>query len=311
MCSAVAIWTATQSTTACTIKAILSFIGLGLIIACIVVKVERIARVIINMGHMTMVLKNRELLSVATLVLIPDIALLLAYLFAGGELPTATVTQSDVDTTYVFISCTAKSTQFGTTIVAIFMAYNAILTLICIIVLAMGKFVQTAYSEAFYLFLVLVDFVIMGAIMIPLYYTVVQRKGSLLQTFLLRSLATVFAMILTVILVSYPKIQAIIKHEKRKRREHQQTNLPARTSIGSTVELAGENEDDSSSDEYDSSTNTNKPLFLSQTRTCRSHSRSSQNDLGESAERESDTLRRSSIISRSSAGIRNSRASIT
>lgn len=305
MCSAVAVWTATQSTTACTIKAILSFMGLGLIIACIVVKVERISRVIINMSHMTMVLKNSELLSVVTLVLIPDIALLLAYLFADGGLPTATITQSDVDTTYVFIACTAGSAQFGTTIVAIFMAYNAILTLICIIVLAMGKFLRTAYSEAFYLFLVLIDFIIMGAIMIPLYYTVVDRKGSMLQKFLLRSLATVFAMILTVILVSYPKVQAIIRQEERKRKGHHQASLSDKTHVSSTIELTGEDgEGSSSGDEYDDSTGTSKPLFISQTRTYRSHNRSSQNDSGESAERDSSALRRSSIISRSTSSIR-------
>lgn len=258
------IWTLKQSTFTCISKTIGFMLGIGLIVACIVVKTERIFRALINAGRLTMVLQNRELLFVVGLVLIPDILFIIIYVFGSGEIPRATITQSNVDPTYVFITCTATSLRFNNVIVAIYVIYNAILVLACTICLLMARNLQTAYSEAFYLFLILLDFIIICSIMIPLYYTVGQRKGSVIQGFLLRSLTAVFAMMLTVALLSYPKVQALVRRIKAKRqRRSRHMEL---IGSGATPYTPVPGASDDSDTESDFTTNSaTKPRFLSQT----------------------------------------------
>lgn len=258
------IWTLKQSTFTCISKTIGFMFGVGLIVACIVVKTERIFRALINAGRLTMVLRNSELLIVAGIVLIPDILFIIAYIFGSGEIPRARITQSDVDPTYVFITCTATSLRFNNVVVAIYVIYNAILVIACTICLLMARNLQTAYSEAFYLFLILLDFIIVCSIMIPLYYTVGQRKGSVIQGFLLRSLTAVFAMMLTVALLSYPKVQALVRRIKAKR-QRRSRHMELIGSGAAPYTPVPETSDDSDTDSDFSTTSAAKPRFLSQT----------------------------------------------
>lgn len=258
------IWTLKQTAFTCIAKTIGFMLGVGLIVACIVVKTERIFRTLINAGRLTMTLRNRELLLVAGLVLLPDIVLIIVYIFGSGRLPRATITQSNVDDTYVFITCTSTSLRYNNSIVAIYVIYNAILVLACTICLLLARNLQTAYSESFYLFLILLDFIILCAIMIPLYYTVGQRKGSVIQGFLLRSLTAVFAMVLTMALLSYPKVQALI-HRIRAKKQRRSRHMELVGAGAAPYTPVPRTSDESDSDSDFSANSTSKPRFLSQT----------------------------------------------
>ena len=60
--------------------------------------------------------------------------------------------------------------------------------------------------------------------MIPLYYTVGDTTGSLLQQFLIRAQTTLFALHLTIILIAYPRVIAIIR-ERKEQRERQERRI--------------------------------------------------------------------------------------
>lgn len=263
------IWTLKQTSFTCITKTIGFMLGVGLIVACIVVKTERIFRALINAGRLTMVLQNRELLAVVGLVLLPDIIFIIVYIFGSGSIPRATVTQSNVDTTYVFITCTATSLRYNNFIVAIYIVYNAILVLACTVCLLLARNLQTAYSEAFYLFLILLDFIILCALMIPLYYTVGQRKGSVIQGFLLRTLTAVFAMTLTVALLSYPKAQALVHRIKAKRQRRSRHMELIGAGAAPYTPVPGSSGESDSDSEF-TATSSAKPRFLSQTNIRRS-----------------------------------------
>lgn len=55
------------------------------------------------------------------------------------------------------------------------------------------------------------DFIVLIALLIPLFYTVGDRRGSALQTFLLRSLGELFAMFLTMGLLFVPKLIYVLR----------------------------------------------------------------------------------------------------
>jgi hypothetical protein len=257
------LWTLAQTTFICSFKSIIGMLGFGLITACVVVKVERIFRVLINTGNVSMVLRTPELLLVVGVVLIPDVVLILLYLFGGGELPQATVTQSNVDNTYVFITCTPKSLSYNDLIVGIFIGYNLFVILISTIVLLMSRHLQTAYKEAEFMFLILLDILILSCIMIPLFYTVGQRRGSELQSFLLRSLTVVFGMILTISLLSYPRLYALFSHMNAKKRRGGGTSIT--DSAGAPRYAEVPTTDEESESDFTSASSTSKPRFVSQT----------------------------------------------
>jgi hypothetical protein len=95
------------------------------------------------------------------------------------------------------------------------------------------------------------DFIVLLALLIPLYYTVGDRRGSALQTFLLRSLGQLFAMYLTLGLLFVPKMIYTIRGVKQDEAQHQHdrdefgaaattTSGPTRTSMtAATTEAPG------------------------------------------------------------------------
>lgn len=108
--------------------------------------------------------------------------------------------------------------------------------------------------------------------MIPLYFTVGEYRGSVLQTFLLRSLAILFAMYLTLALLCFPKFIAIINQVKaKKKRQAEEQSLGGSVASPRYVELATSDDSDAESD-LTTASRTDKPGFISQTNSRRSGS---------------------------------------
>lgn len=109
--------------------------------------------------------------------------------------------------------------------------------------------------------------------MIPLYYTVGNRRGSVLQSFLLRSLAVLFAMILTLALVTYPKMYALVARIKAKKQRGRGEDRSVIGTVGSGqvryAEVPTTEESESESD-FTTASSSNKPRFISQTYTHKS-----------------------------------------
>lgn len=75
------------------------------------------------------------------------------------------------------------------------------------------------------------------ALLIPLYYTVGDRRGSALQTFLLRSLGELFAMYLTMGLLFVPKLIYVMRAVRHgEQAEGQQSNFAAASRASMTGE---------------------------------------------------------------------------
>lgn len=270
------VWTFKQTTFTCTLKTIFFFLGISLLTACVVIKVQRIFRVLTNAGSVSMVLGTWELLLVLGLVMIVPLVIMLYYILGGGEAPQAVITQSNVDNTYLFIACVPADQSTKNTFRDIFMGYVIFLIILSAILLLISRKMQTAYSEAEYLFLICLDIIILSAIMIPLYFTVGQRRGSVLQTFLLRSLAILFAMYLTLALICMPKAIAIYNQIKaRRKKEAEEPSIASSVASPRYVELATSDDSGSESD-FTAASGSEKPRFISQTNTRKSAS----GDLG-------------------------------
>lgn len=117
------------------------------------VKVQRIFRVLVNAGKVPMVMGTVELLFVVGLVLLPALIIALYYILWGG-VPQATITQSSVDNTYLFISCVPADSSDKSIARDIFIGYVLFLIILSTVLLLLSRKLQTVYSEAEYLFLI-------------------------------------------------------------------------------------------------------------------------------------------------------------
>jgi len=94
------------------------------------------------------------------------------------------------------------------------MGIMAIFVIVCAAVLILTLHLVTPYKESTFLLLICLDFIVLVALLIPLYYTVGDRRGSALQTYLLRSLGELFAMFLTMGLLFVPKLIYVLRGVK-------------------------------------------------------------------------------------------------
>lgn len=155
-----------------------------------------------------------EFFGVVAIIMAIDGILAIIYIIGSGSLPQAKVVQSTSDNTYVYIACVPNTKSYGTWVVGSFMVVNAILMLANAFVLFLGRSLETAYKEADFLFLAVLDFLVLMVLLIPLYYTVGDRLGSVEQSYLLRSLGVLFALSLTFGVVFVPKMVYIMRSLK-------------------------------------------------------------------------------------------------
>jgi hypothetical protein len=147
------LWVFTQDTAICTTKTLLGMIGIGLIMGPIVAKVQRYYRVLLNYGYIEPTLTTTEFLLWWALPVLIDTGLAVAYIVGKG-LPTAQITQSVVDNTYVYISCVPGTKSYGVLIVTIFLIFNGLLMIVCAVLLFFSRPLITPYNEGTFLFLV-------------------------------------------------------------------------------------------------------------------------------------------------------------
>lgn len=192
-------------------------LGLGLIVGCVLAKTQRIFRVYLNYGAISPTMGNLEFTLFAGTVFLIALIFCLVYVLASGEPPTGTVTQSLSDNTYLYIACTASSKSFGNWVIGFFMGVMISISLGCAFMLFLANDMETPFKEAEFLFLAVVDFLVLCIVLIPNYYTVGDRLGSVLQSYLLRSLGVIFAMYLTLGIVFIPKAVYIHRQNKSER----------------------------------------------------------------------------------------------
>lgn len=217
-----------------------------------------------------MTLGTGEVLLVVGLVLLIPVILIVLYVVVGSGVPQAYVKQSSVDNTYVFIACGENTTDTNTKDIVrdIFIGLSIFLVLLSTIFLLLARNLQTAYSEAEYLFLICIDILLLCAIMIPLYFTVGDRRGSVMQSFLLRSLAILFGLYLTLALLVFPKIIAISESRKsRKKRQAEEQSLAASSGAPVYAEVPTTEDSGAESDFTSGGSTSGKPKFISQTYT--------------------------------------------
>lgn len=152
------LWTLVQTTFLCTTKTLLGMIGFGFIVGALTAKCQRYYRVFINYGYIEPVMTTKEFLIWWSIPVILDIGLALFYIIGPDGLPTATITQSVVDNTYIYITCVPGTKDRGTNIVVAYLLVNGIFTICNAVALFFSRNLLTPFKEGSFLFLIVPEF---------------------------------------------------------------------------------------------------------------------------------------------------------
>lgn len=225
------VWEIPQSTLTCIFKLWLLCIGFGLIMGNLLAKTWRIYKIFSNLSVTSLVIKDSDLLKFSGIVVLGEIILLSVYSFASG-LPKVVHTQSLSDNLLLITQCKAPSGFVQLALTITLFVYNGLLILAAVYLAYKTRNVDSAFNESKYIALTVYIYLLVGIILLPLYYTAGDSPSSFRRQFVIRNLAIIVAMYFTLIALFIPKIILVqkLKKEEKKRLARTSATEPGSTS---------------------------------------------------------------------------------
>ena len=110
-------------------------------------KTLRYFRIWTNYGKISATMTFFELMLVVLVVMALELILFVVYFLPDG-IPDRIVTQSQSDTTYLYIACVTDNPDYSTIVIALWLGLNGFLVLLGLLVHLMARNLQTPYHES-------------------------------------------------------------------------------------------------------------------------------------------------------------------
>ena len=123
----------------------------------------------------------------------------------------AVVVQSSTNFLYNYISCRIQDLQFQGIMYALIYLFNGLFTLVITVFAAVSWKVESPYGELKFISFALFDQLVLGVVIIIIYYSGNDGANSSSRQYILRSLGSLFVLYITLLLISVPKIYYIRK----------------------------------------------------------------------------------------------------
>lgn len=218
-------WDVHQSEFTCFTKVWVLALGFGLIMGNLLAKTYRIFKIFNNARVTSLVIRDIDLLKFTLAVLLVEILFLCIYCFPVG-LPRPEVIQSQSDSLLKLIQCRVPSTAmqfFG--IISLFVV-NFVLVICAVIVAFLTRKVDSAFNESLYIAYVVYIYLVVGAVLLPLYYTAGDSPSSQSRQFVIRNIGILIPMYFTLFALFGPKIYFVHKAKKAERRMQDEKQQP-------------------------------------------------------------------------------------
>lgn len=212
------LWSFKPSTTTCIVKAWLTIIGIGLIIANLFAKTYRIFKIFTNIRVKTKAITDAYLLKFSLSVVAIEILLLCIYTFPDG-LPSPVIELNQSDPTHGHLECITDDLYYNNTMIGVMIGFNCFIVLLIAIVAFMSRNVASSYNESKYIGIILYFYVVLVLITLPIYYTVANAKNVASIQFGVRSFAFLIGVYFTWLLLfgqKHHRIHSIKKEAKRR-----------------------------------------------------------------------------------------------
>lgn len=218
-------WDVHQTEFTCFTKVWLLALGFGLIMGNLLAKTYRIFKIFNNARVTSLVIRDIDLLKFTLVVLLVEVLFLCIYCFPAG-LPRPDIIQSQSDTLLKVYQCRVPSVAmqyFGT--ISLF-AVNFILVICAVVVAFLTRNVDSAFNESLYIAYVVYIYLVVAAVLLPLYYTAGDSPSSQSRQFVIRNIGILIPMLFTLFALFGPKIYLVHKAKKAERRMQDERQQP-------------------------------------------------------------------------------------
>lgn len=234
----------------CSMILLFELLGMIFFSLCFVIKAQRFYRLLVSHRKFTDLLSLPEITLSSLIVLIPMITLvILIFSLSGGMTVYFNITQSKFDSIEQTVCDYLYSDQ--NTLTTITYWISTALIGVSAFVFAFSSPLKTWYSERYLLFMTsLASFIVM-VILFPLQKQIREQSNYVFQIFLLRTLATNFIMLCTLVIVYFKKLSLIkkeidLRDGKTSSATSNRRNLAPSITAETTTTPYGQDEDDMS-----------------------------------------------------------------
>lgn len=207
------LWSIDQSVLICNLKVFMAVLGYSIIIGNVAAKTMHVFMVFTNIAESQTRIRNWMLLAYTGAVCFINMILLAVLLLIspGYKGLKDQVTQSEVATLYQYITCDiADEEDFKIVMIAAGIV-NALILIFIYALNIISRKVRTPYSESKYLSVVILDFIVVGAITTAVYFTLVDSEGIDERRYTTRSIGMLIVGCFTLLVLFVPKILALRK----------------------------------------------------------------------------------------------------
>eukprot|EP00917_Polyrhabdina_sp_WS-2016_P008964 GHVP01019970.1.p1 GENE.GHVP01019970.1~~GHVP01019970.1.p1 ORF type:complete len:813 (+),score=136.53 GHVP01019970.1:67-2505(+) len=209
-------WTLNQNKATCILRGWTLAIGFALIVGNLLAKTYRIFKIFTNVKVTSVVIKDSQLFLFSGVIVVYIVILMSVYTFGSPGLPDAVIVQSEVDTLYRYIRCYPPNPIINRTIVILLLSSCFVLAILGIVIAYLTRKVESSFNESKEILYTMYTFVLLACIVIPLYFTSGDSRGSVEREYILRSFSVLLGLFGALYFLFIPKI-LLAKAEKEER----------------------------------------------------------------------------------------------
>ncbi|KAJ3091755.1 hypothetical protein HK102_013522 [Quaeritorhiza haematococci] len=204
------LWAGEQSQPLCIIKIWIPLIGFALTMGPMLAKTFRIWKIFENAAIRSRHLLNKHLLVMSGVVI--GIEVLLLAIWTGVDPVRPVVSESGVDASilYSYEKCYGNSGPFQNAMLAVIAVYNMLLLLFGSFLSYKTRNVHSTFNESRYIGYSMYNLTLCGGVLLPIYLYIGEGPGWVVRTYIIRSLATLFAITACMIILFGPKVYLVL-----------------------------------------------------------------------------------------------------
>lgn len=204
------LWMGDPSDSLCSAKLWVGLVGYSVVMGNLFAKTYRVWKIFNQPGMKVVAIPDTELIMYSGVILLVEIILLGILM---SDAPKVKVTISSTSELDQYYECKCSDTDFQTIMIWVFFGYNVFLVGTGSMMAYLTRSVISHFNESKYIALSMYNITVCMVIVSPIYFTVEDVEGKEERLFAIRSIATLFASIITYLSLFGPKIHAIFSGE--------------------------------------------------------------------------------------------------
>ncbi|KAJ3277891.1 Transcription factor unc-86 [Borealophlyctis nickersoniae] len=203
------LWDGPQTDALCLAKVWVPLVGFGCVMGPMLVKTFRIYKIFDSNRLRAHKLQDSQLLGMSSIVVAGELILLIVW--SAGDPVRAILVDSSSSELYTSQKCLGAHPDFQQGLLGCFIAYNALLLALGVVMSYKTRNVHSSFNESRYIAYAIYNITLCVVVLLPIYMTIGDNPGSSQREYIVRSLATLFANIACMLILFGPKLYQVYR----------------------------------------------------------------------------------------------------